>query len=107
MSESILPQLMNVEENEFDILANFIGQDIRVHREFYRLPEATVQVAKVAKLLLTMENGGKKLPAGQSLDDIQLDDETILEDGMCVIYSFSELLSRIIIWYFARSSTLL
>lgn len=102
-----MSQVLNLKEHELDILANFMGHDIRVHREFYRLPEATVQVAKVAKLLLTMENGGKKLPAGQSLDDIQLDDETILEDGTCVICSFSKLLSRIIIWYFARSSTLL
>ena len=76
-----MSQVLNLKENELDILANFMGHDIRVHREFYRLPEATVQVAKVAKLLLAMEHGGTSLPTGQSLDDIQLDGETIEEDG--------------------------
>ena len=82
-----MSQVMNMKENELDILANFMGHDIRVHREFYRLPEATVQVAKVAKLLMTMEEGGQDLPAGQSLDEIQVDEGTIMEDGEFGIYS--------------------
>ena len=81
-----MSQVLNLKENELDILANFMGHDIRVHRDFYRLPEATVQVAKVAKLLIAMENGGTNLPAGKSLDDIQLDGETIEEDGECNTY---------------------
>ena len=35
-----------------DQLANFLGHDIRIHREFYRLPEKTLQLAKVSKVLM-------------------------------------------------------
>ena len=37
-------QMLNLKENELDVLAQFLGHDIRVHREFYRLPEDTIQV---------------------------------------------------------------
>ena len=62
-----MSQVMNMKENELDILANLMGHNMRVHREFYCLPEATVQVANLAKLLLAMEEGCKDLPDGQSL----------------------------------------
>ena len=76
-----MSQIINLKDNELDILANFLGHDIRTHREFYRLPEATVQIAKVSKLLLSMEQGGRNLEMGQSLDDISLDEEEQLLEG--------------------------
>ncbi|XP_041474303.1 uncharacterized protein LOC121423085 [Lytechinus variegatus] len=69
-------QVMNLKENEMDILANFLGHDIRVHREYYRLPEETIQIAKVSKILLSIENGNLQNLTGRNLDDIELlDDE--------------------------------
>lgn len=68
-----LSQLFNLKENELDILANFLGHDIRVHREFYRLPEHTLQVAKVSKLLFTLENGQFADQCGKNLDEITVD----------------------------------
>ncbi|XP_070549166.1 uncharacterized protein [Ptychodera flava] len=68
-----ISQIVNLKENEMDILASFLGHDIRVHREYYRLPQDTMQVAKVSKLLLAVENG--LLKAGTSLDDIDLEEE--------------------------------
>jgi hypothetical protein len=64
-----LSQIMNLKENEMDILAQFLGHDIRVHREYYRLPEATVQVAKVSKLLLMLEKG--EIQKGRNLDEVE------------------------------------
>uniref|UniRef100_K1QSI2 Uncharacterized protein n=1 Tax=Magallana gigas TaxID=29159 RepID=K1QSI2_MAGGI len=52
-----LAQVLNLSETSQDILAIFQGHDIRVHREFYRLPESTLQVAKVSKILLGINNG--------------------------------------------------
>ena len=52
-----LSQVLPLRDNGLDMLANFLGHDIRVHREFYRLPEATMQVAKISKLLMCMERG--------------------------------------------------
>jgi len=39
-----LSQLINLEERELEMLAGFLGHDINVHRDFYRLPEDTLQV---------------------------------------------------------------
>lgn len=59
-----------------DQLATFLGHDIRVHREFYQLPESTLQLAKVSKLLIAMEKGKLSDLQGKGLDDI-----TINPDG--------------------------
>lgn len=39
-----LSQIVNLKDNELDQLANFLGHDIRVHRDFYQLPEATIEI---------------------------------------------------------------
>ncbi|XP_038139565.1 uncharacterized protein LOC119782609 [Cyprinodon tularosa] len=45
-----------------------MGHDIEVHREFYRLPEETIQMAKV-RLLFALQGGMGKFK-GKSLEDI-------------------------------------
>ena len=66
-------QIMNLQENELDLLASFMGHDIRTHREYYRMPESTIQVAKLSKVLLKMERGDIQGLAGKRLTDIELD----------------------------------
>ena len=44
---AVITQLLNLQDNELDIVAGFMGHDIRVHREYYRLPEDTLQLVKV------------------------------------------------------------
>ena len=66
-------QLLNLRDNELDQLATFMGHDIRVHRDFYRLPDATIQVAKLSKVLILMENGDLKNLKGKNLDELDLD----------------------------------
>ncbi|XP_041936689.1 uncharacterized protein LOC121698558 isoform X1 [Alosa sapidissima] len=61
---------MNLKDNELDQLADFLGHDIRVHREYYRLPQSTIQLAKISKLLMAMEKGSVKDIQGKSLDEI-------------------------------------
>ena len=75
-----LSQVMNLKENELDVLARFLGHDIRVHREYYRLTDETIQVAKVAKLLINMEKGGHGLLPGQTLDTLEI--ESVLTGGL-------------------------
>ncbi|CAJ1048439.1 uncharacterized protein LOC119023775 isoform X5 [Xyrichtys novacula] len=77
-----LSTVLNLKENEMDQLASFLGHDIRVHREFYRLPESTLQLAKVSKLLMAMEKGQLSDLQGKGLDDIMIspDDEVDTSD---------------------------
>lgn len=49
-----------------------MGHDIRVHRNFYRLPQDTLQMATVSKLLLALEEGNVGNFRGKSLEEIKL-----------------------------------
>ncbi|XP_030019143.1 uncharacterized protein LOC115439448 [Sphaeramia orbicularis] len=62
--------VLNLKDHEMDILANFFGHDIRVHRQYYRLPEGTLELAKVSKVLCVLEQGQLSDFKGMSLDQI-------------------------------------
>ncbi|XP_073715809.1 uncharacterized protein [Misgurnus anguillicaudatus] len=70
-----MSQILNLKDNELDQLANFLGHDIRVHRDYYRLPDATIEIAKISKLLLAMEKGTLASFQGKSLSEIEIEDE--------------------------------
>ncbi|KAK0151334.1 Histone-lysine N-methyltransferase set-1 [Merluccius polli] len=76
-----LSQVLNLKNNELDQVADFLGHDIRVHRDFYRLPVPTTQLAKISKLLLSMEKGHLSGMQGKSLDEIEIEDEMVLSDA--------------------------
>lgn len=72
-----LSQALNLKNHELDQVADFLGHDIRVHREYYRLPEATTQVAKISKLLLAMEKGSLRSLQGKTLEEIDTEVKSI------------------------------
>lgn len=72
-----MSQLMSFKENELDILADFMGHDIKVHREFYRLSDEVVQLAKVSKFLVALEKGQLPKYQGKTLDDIEIPDDNL------------------------------
>ncbi|XP_077863140.1 uncharacterized protein LOC144345916 [Saccoglossus kowalevskii] len=77
-----MSQIFNLKDNEQDILAGFLGHDIRVHREFYRLPQNTLQIAKVSRILMAFEKGNIGEFKNKGLDEIEIniDDECENED---------------------------
>jgi len=75
-----MSQVLNLQDNELDILAGFLGHDIHVHRHYYRLQEETLQVAKVSKILLMLERGKIHQYKGKSLDDITLSSDSETSD---------------------------
>ncbi|XP_051781264.1 uncharacterized protein LOC114648939 [Erpetoichthys calabaricus] len=68
-----LSKVLNLNDTELDQLADFLGHDIRVHRQYYRLPEGTLQLAKISKILLALETGRLGEFKGKNLDDITID----------------------------------
>lgn len=66
-------QLFNMSENEYDWLARHLGHDIRVHREFYRMHESAIELTKVSRLLLAVDQGEAKRFAGKHIKDITID----------------------------------
>ena len=67
-----LSQLLNLEERELEMLATFMGHDITVHWDFYRLPEDNVQLAICGKLLVLMDQGKMDQFAGKKLSEIDI-----------------------------------
>lgn len=67
-----LSQVLNLDSGDMEMLARFLGHDIAVHKEYYRLPEDTLQLAKCSKLLLVMEKGASNF-TGKSLNEIEVD----------------------------------
>ena len=53
--------VLNIDGNETDTLAGFMGHSKTVHKKFYRLPSDALQVAKVTKILLATDNGAIKI----------------------------------------------
>ncbi|XP_059372850.1 uncharacterized protein LOC132110302 [Carassius carassius] len=74
-----MSKILNLNENEADQLADFLGHDIRIHRQYYRLPEGTLQLAKMSKVLMAMEKGTLSDYKGKKLDDIEIDPNEQLE----------------------------
>ena len=67
-----LTRVLNLNYTEQDLLADFLGHDIRVHRKFYRLPEGTLQLAKISKVLMACKQGRLSEFKGKSLDQISI-----------------------------------
>ena len=68
-------QIIDLNSSELDWLARHMGHDIAVHREYYRLQESTLELAKVSKLLLAVDEGHASKWQGKKLSEIQLDGE--------------------------------
>lgn len=73
-------QLLNLSESDIEQLATFMGHSKEVHKQLYRLSESTFQVAKVSKLLLMMEKGQGQEYRGKSLDEIDINMDSLVTD---------------------------
>lgn len=89
-----LSQILNLQNHELDQLADFLGHDIWVRRDLYRLPEAAIEMAKISKVLLAMDDGSLARFQGKSLDEIEI-------EGICK-FIFQVILNKsnflIIVW---------
>ena len=68
-----MSQVFSLKEHEIGWLAKHLGHDIRTHREYYQLHDSTIELAKVSKLLLAMDNGKAASLKGKTLDEINID----------------------------------
>ncbi|XP_040928788.1 uncharacterized protein LOC114865608 isoform X2 [Betta splendens] len=68
-------QILNLESDELEHLAKLLGRDICTEKSYYRQPEAAVELAKIAQLLLAMEEGSLERFKGNFLNDIEIADQ--------------------------------
>ena len=74
-------QILDLQENELDWLARHLGHDLQVHRQYYRLHDSTIELAKVSKILTSVDQGKAGQWAGKSLDEIDIDFEVDAVEG--------------------------
>ena len=68
-----LSTVLNLNQTDLRQLAVFMGHSIDIHHTYYRLPEATLQLAKISKILMAHETGRLGEFKGKSLDQIEID----------------------------------
>ena len=66
-------QVLKLDKHDLETMASFLGHDITVHRSFYRIPQETLQVARMGRLLTAFNNGTIGQYSGKSIDEISLD----------------------------------
>lgn len=64
-----MSQLLNLTTNDREQLANFMGHDLSIHNQYYRLPDNTLQLSRVSKILLAVESGNLHELKGKTLDE--------------------------------------
>jgi hypothetical protein len=69
----VLFQLFDLNNGEMEWLANHMGHDIKIHKDFYRLHDSTIEIAKVSRLLLAIDAGKAAKFKGKGLEDINID----------------------------------
>lgn len=69
-----MTQVLGLKEGNQDLLAKFMGHDIRVHRQFYKLPDNILELAKVTKILHLINSGQISIYKGKDFDEIEFDE---------------------------------
>ena len=68
-------QILDLKENKVEWLARHMGHDLNIHKTYYRLQGHTLELAKVSKLLIAVDNGKAAKFMGKNLDDVVLEGE--------------------------------
>lgn len=67
-------QLFDLNQGELEWLSNHMGHDLNIHKDFYRLHDSTIEMAKVSRLLMAVDSGKAAEFVGKKLTDINLND---------------------------------
>ena len=68
-------QILDLGNTELEWLARHMGHDLSIHKEYYRLHDHTIELSKISRLLLAVDEGNAAKWAGKRLDDISVDGE--------------------------------
>ena len=64
-------KVLNSANYEMDKLSAFIGHSNDVHKQLYQLPSEVLEITKITKILLAMENGTIKPLCGKTPAEIK------------------------------------
>ena len=66
-------QIIDLSQSELEWLARHMGHDLSVHREYYRLHDHTLELSKVSRLLMAVDEGNAAKFQGKKLSEITVD----------------------------------
>ena len=67
-------QVFDLKEGDMQWLGNHMDHKLHIHRDFYRLHEFTVEIAKLSRILMAVGSGEARKYKGKSLNEIALED---------------------------------
>ena len=67
-------QIFDLNSGELEWLSNHMGHDLNIHKDFYRLHDSTIEIAKVSRLLMAIDSGKAARFAGKQLTEISLEE---------------------------------
>jgi len=70
---STVSQIADLSENDLRWLADHLGHNLDVHREYYRLKDSTVELSKVSRILLAIDEGNAGNFMGKKLSEISVE----------------------------------
>ncbi|XP_052255303.1 uncharacterized protein LOC127861006 [Dreissena polymorpha] len=73
-------QILDMTSKEFRLLAKHLGHDVKTHKEYYQLSSATLELSKVSRILMAVENGKVNEWKDRPMSDISLDELPLAED---------------------------
>ena len=74
---AIASQFLNLPQHQRTWVADFLGHELRVHDNYYRMHTDAVNLAKVTKMLYMVDSGKPEDSYSKDLDTIQ----PTLDDG--------------------------
>ena len=83
-------QIADLSENDLRWLAEHLGHDLNVHREYYRLKDSTVELSKVSRLLLAIDEGNAGNLMGKKLADISVEGNLFYCDHLFFLLKVKE-----------------
>jgi len=69
-------QLLDLTQNELDWVSKHLGHSLNIHKFHYRQHTSAIEMGKVSRLLLQVEEGQSADYSGKSLDQITLQGKT-------------------------------
>ena len=70
-----ITQIAGLDELDLRWLADHMGHDVTVHREYYRIAQSTINITKTARLLMAIDQGAAERFVGKQLSDIDIEGE--------------------------------
>ena len=67
-----IAQVLSLQPHESEWIAGHLGHNVNIHKDFYRVQESTIELCKVAKLLMAIDAGEVGTWSGKTLSEIDI-----------------------------------